>query len=118
MADAGRRWLRPAWLFNRRVGLGLLWALLVAGIAVAINAVGVGVVGSVDGWERWLHAHSVHFLVWRLLLYAGTVVGWRWMRVRLRQREPESDAGQRLLRAEIAVVAAIVALEASQLHVH
>ena len=41
MAGIGWRWLRPAWLFNRRVGLGLLWALLVAGIAVAINVIGI-----------------------------------------------------------------------------
>jgi hypothetical protein len=115
MAGIGWRWLRPAWLFNRRVGLGLLWALLVAGIAVAINVIGIGVVGSVAGWERWLSAHSLHFLVGRLLLYAATAVGWRWMRARLHEREPEPEAGQRLRRAEVAAVVAVVLLEASQL---
>ena len=29
-----RTWLRPAWLLGRRVGIVLLWVLLVAGIAV------------------------------------------------------------------------------------
>ena len=50
-------WLRPAWLFNRRVGMALLVALLVASIAVAVNIVGISIVGSIDDWERWLRAH-------------------------------------------------------------
>ena len=110
-----RSWLWPARLFNRRVGMALLWALLVACIAVAVNIVGIGIVGSIDDWERWLHAHSAHFLVWRLLVYTVTAYGWWWMRGRLREREPESEAHQRLLRVEIAAVVTIVLLEASQL---
>ena len=108
-------WLRPAWLFNRRVGMALLVALLVASIAVAVNIVGISIVGSIDDWERWLRAHSAHFLVWRLLVYTVTAYGWWWMRGRLREREPESEAHQRLLRVEIAAVVTIVLLEASQL---
>ena len=115
----GRTWLRwPAWLFNRRVGVALLWALLVAGIAVAVNVAGIHVVGGIDGWERWLRAHSAHFLVWRLFLYAATAYGWWWMRQRLRQREPSAEAHQRLLRIEIATVTTIVLLEGSQLLRH
>ena len=105
-----RAWLRPARLLGRRVGIVLLWVLLVAGIAVGVN-----VVGSIDGWERWLREHSVHFLVWRLLLYAATAYGWWWMRRRLREREPLAETHQRLLRAEIAAVATLVLLEGSQL---
>ena len=114
----GRTWLRPTWLFNRRVGVALLWALLVAGIAVAVNVAGIHVVGGIDGWERWLRAHSAHFLVWRLFLYAATAYGWWWMRQRLRQREPSAEAHQRLLRIEIATVTTIVLLEGSQLLRH
>ncbi|MEW9900475.1 hypothetical protein ABWL39_17795 [Chitinivorax sp. PXF-14] len=114
----GRTWLWPAWLFNRRVGIALLWTLLVAGIAVAVNVAGIHVVGSIDGWERWLHAHSAHFLVWRLLLYAATAYGWWWMRRRLLQREPEAETHHRLLRVEIAAVTTIVLLEGSQLLLH
>ena len=33
MAARAWTWLRPAWLFNRRVALALLWVLAVAGIA-------------------------------------------------------------------------------------
>ena len=109
---AARAWarLRPAWLFNRRVAAALLWVLAVAGIAAGVN-----VVGSIDGWERWLREHSAHFLVWRLLVYAATTYGWWWMRRRLREREPSPEAHQRLQRVEIAAVATLVLLEGSQL---
>lgn len=109
-----RTWLRAAWLFNRYVGIALLWVLAVAGIAVTVNVVGIHVVGSIGGWERWLRAHSAHFLVWRLLLYATTACGWRWMRRRLCEREPAVETHQRLRRVEIAAVAIIVLLEGSQ----
>jgi len=107
------RW--PTWLFKYRVGLALLWGLLVAGIAVAVNVAGVHVVGSIDGWERWLHTHAAHLFVWRLLLYTATAYGWWRMRQRLRQREPGTETHQRLLRVEIAAVATIMLLEGSQL---
>ena len=93
----------------------MLWVLLVAGIAVGVNVVGLHVVGSIDGWEQWLREHSGHFLVWRLLLYAATAYGWWWMRRRLREREPSAETHQRLLRVEIAAVATLVLLEGSQL---
>lgn len=108
-------WLQPSWLFNRRAGMALLWALLIFGVAVTVNVAGIHVVGSIDGWERWLHAHSAHFLAWRLVLYAATVYGWWWMRQRLRQREPAAETHQRLLRVEIAAVVTLVLLEGSQL---
>ena len=114
---AARAWarLRPAWLFNRRVAAALLWVLAVAGIAAGVNVVGLHVVGSIDGWERWLREHSAHFFVWRLLLYAATAYGWLWMRRRLRAREPSAETHQRLLRVEIAAVVTLVLLEGSQL---
>jgi len=118
MTATAWRWLRPAWLFNRRVGLALLCALAVAGIAVAVNVAGIHVVGSIDGWERWLRAHEAHFFVWRLLLYAVTGYGWWWMRRRLRQRESGPEAHQRLLRVEVAAVITLVLLEGSQLLRH
>lgn len=110
----GRTWLRPTWLFNRRVGIALLWALLIFGVAVAVNVAGIHVVGSIDGWEHWLRAHSAHFLAWRLVLYAATAYGWWWMLQRLRQREPTAETHQRLLRVEIAAVVTVVLLEGSQ----
>jgi hypothetical protein len=102
-------------LFNRRLGLALLWALGITGVAVIVNMAGIHVIGSIEGWERWLHAHSIHFLVWRLMLYAATAYGWWRMRQRLRQREPSPNARQRLMRIEIAAVIALVLLEVSQL---
>ena len=111
----GRTWLWPVWLFNRHVGVALLWALLAAGVAVAANIVGISVVGGIDGWARWLRAHSAYFLVWRVLFYTATAYGWWTMRQRLRQREPRAETHQRLLRVEIAAVATLMLLEGSQL---
>ena len=115
----GSNWLRPTWLLNRRVASGLLrtllWVLLVAGVAVGVNIAGIQVVGSVDGWQRWLKANRGSFFAWRLLLYAATAYGWWWMRCRLLEREPSAECHQRLRRVEIAAVVTIALLEASQL---
>ncbi|WP_246288290.1 hypothetical protein [Achromobacter pestifer] len=102
------------WRFTRRVASALLWTLLLLAVAVAVNVLGIRLAGSVGGWQRWMEAHASHFLAWRLLLYASTAWGWIWMRRRLREREPERSARQRMLRAEIAAVLAIMALEISQ----
>ena len=53
--------------------------------------------------------------LWRLCLYGATVCGWVWMRRRLLARESGMEARRRLLRAEVAGVVGIVALEASLL---
>jgi hypothetical protein len=108
------RW-RLGWLFNRRVGLALLWTVLLLIAAVVVNVAGIRMAGSIDGWQRWMDAHAGVFLAWRLLLYGATVWGWLWMRRRLRAREPNEIAGQRLLRVEIAAIVAVLTLEASLL---
>lgn len=114
----GRTWLRLPWLFNRRVGAGLLWTVLVLGAAVVANIAGIHWVGGIDGWERWMRTHAGYFFAWRLCLYAATAYGWWWMRRRLRLYEPSAEAHQRLRRTEIAAVISIVLLEASQLLQH
>lgn len=106
---------RSGWLPIRRIGVALLWLLLFLGTALVINLVGIGMVGDVHAWEQWMRKHSVWFLIWRLVLYAGTVAGWIWMRTRLLAREPDRATGQRLLRLEIAAVIAFLVLEASLL---
>lgn len=108
-------WLRPRWLFNRRAAKALLWTMVLAVVAVGANIVGIYLVGSVAGWERWLAAAAGYFLVWRLCLYGATAYGWVWMRRRLLAREDDAQARRRLVRSEIAGVVAIVALEASLL---
>jgi len=112
-------WLRPRWLLSRRAAKALLWAVVLVAVAVGTNIVGIYLVGSVAGWERWLTATAGYFLVWRLCLYGATAYGWVWMRRRLLAREAQrgtdKQARRRLLRSEIAGVAAIVALEASLL---
>ena len=112
-------WLRPRWLFNRRAMKALLWTVLLVAAAVGANIVGIYLVGSVANWERWLAAPAGSFLLWRMCLYGATAYGWVWMRRRLLAREAQRGADRqarrRLLRSEIAGVAAIVALEASLL---
>jgi len=108
-------WLRPRWLFSRRAAKALLLAVVIIAAAVGANLVGIYLVGSVAGWERWLAASAGYFPVWRLCLYGATVYGWVWMRRRLLAREEDAQARRRLVRSEIAGVVAIVALEASLL---
>lgn len=98
----------------RRAGLVLLCSFLLLAVAVLINVVGISMAGSIENWQQWLAEHANLFLAWRLLLYAGTVRGWIWMRRRLLARQPEASARQRLLRAEITAALAIAALEISQ----
>lgn len=97
----------------RRAGLVVLGALLVLLAAVAANVIGIHLAGGIEGWQAWLTAHSNHFLAWRLLLYAGTACGWLWMRRRVLAREPDAGTRRRLLRAEMAAVVAVAALELS-----
>ncbi|RSH69199.1 hypothetical protein [Stutzerimonas stutzeri] len=97
----------------RRAGLVLVGALLVLLVAVAANLIGIHLSGGIEGWQAWLTTHSNHFLAWRLLLYVGTAYGWIWMRRRMLAREPDAATRRRLLRAELAAVAAVVVLEFS-----
>jgi len=103
------------WLLNRNIGKALLWTALLLALAVAANVLGIYLLGSIDDWQRWLSAAAEYFLVWRLCLYAATIYGWRWMRRRLLARESGSEARRRLIRAEIAAVIAVAALEISLL---
>lgn len=115
MSPMRAAWLRPRWLFSRRATKALLWTVVLAAVAVGANIVGIYLVGSVAGWERWLAAAAGYFLIWRLCLYGATAYGWVWMRRRLLAREDDAQARRRLVRSEIAGVVAIVALEASLL---
>ncbi|WP_422775393.1 hypothetical protein, partial [Pseudomonas aeruginosa] len=92
-------WLRPRWLFSRRAAKALLWTVVLAAVAVCANIVGIYLVGSVAGWERWLAAAAGYFLVWRLCLYGATAYGWVWMRRRLLAREDDAQARRRLVRS-------------------
>lgn len=108
-------WLRMRWLFNRRVGYALLWTVLLLVVAIAINVIGICVLGSIQNWERWINEHTGYFLAWRLLLYAVIAWGWRWMHKRVLAREPGPESRTRLIRVEIAGVAALAVLEGSLL---
>lgn len=108
-------WLRPGWLFNRRVARALLWMVLLVAAGVVANVAGIYFLGSIVRWEHWLAEAAGYFLVWRLCLYGATAYGWLWMRRRLVAREDSDEAHRRLIRTEIAGAAAIIALEVSLL---
>ncbi|VFR52091.1 FIG00958347: hypothetical protein [plant metagenome] len=95
---------------GRRTGAGLLWAVALLAVAAA-NVFGIAMLGSLDGWQRWLAQASGLFLLWRLCLYAATACGWRWMRRRVLARDGSDQARRRLVRTEVAAVVAIAALE-------
>jgi len=107
------------WLFSRRAAMALLWLVVIVAAAVGANVVGIYLIGSVAGWERWLAASAGYFFIWRLCLYGAAAYGWIWMRRRLLAREDQSgtdtQARRRLIRAEVAAIVAMVALEASLL---
>lgn len=98
-----------------RAGTASVWAFALIAAAVSGNFVGIRMAGDSAAWQLWMKNHSGWFLAWRLLLYAATVAGWVWMRRRIVSREPGRATHMRLLRVEIAAVAAFVALEASLL---
>ncbi|MEZ1376829.1 hypothetical protein QVM80_28640, partial [Enterobacter hormaechei] len=83
-------WRPFRWLFSRRVGQALLWAVMLVAAAVGANIVGIYLVGSVAGWEQWLVSAAGYFLVWRLCLFGATAYGWVWMRRRLLAREEQN----------------------------
>lgn len=101
-------------VFQRLTGL-LLWVLMLFILAAATNVLGIYLIGSLAGWERWMVSATGYFLAWRLCLYGTTAYSWLWMRRRLLAREPGTAARHRLIRAEIAAVLAIVVLEAGLL---
>lgn len=94
-----------------RIGRTLVLVFAIFFAAAVINFVGIWLIGDVSSWIRWLQEHSGHFVVWRGFLYAATGFGWWWMRKRVLHREPHPQTRARLLRAEIAAVLAISALE-------
>ena len=108
-------WLKVKFrrLLNRQVGMALLWTGLVIGVAVLVNLVGIQLVGSIDGWSRWLKDHAGYFLVWRTALYGVTAWSWWRMCQRLDRRPMPTDATKRLKRTEIAALLAIALIEFS-----
>lgn len=104
--------LAPRRQILRGVGATLACVVAILMVVVAVNVIGIGIVGDVNEWTRWIQAHRLHFAAWRGLLYVLTTIGWWWMRSRVLDREPNVDARTRLRRTEIAAVLAISTLEA------
>jgi len=77
-----------------------------------VNAIGISTLGGAARWVSWLQGHRVYFLLWRVLLYGGTVFAWLPMRRRVLSAEADGTAAIRLLRAEVAAIAAVILIEA------
>lgn len=105
-------WWRLAWFINRSTVRGAAWLVLLVGIAAGIHAAGVQILGGFEHWHAWIQAHAAHLLIWRICLYLAIGMGWWRIRPRLLGRNPHHR--HRLQRAELAAVATIVLLEASQ----
>lgn len=103
------RW--PDMKLLRSLGRGVLWTLGLVFAVILINLLAIRLLGDAQSWSHWLRDHARGLLLWRLGLYAALIYGWWRMRTRLLRRE--SDATQRLRRAEAAGIAALVLLEVS-----
>ncbi|MGL4667957.1 MAG: hypothetical protein ACRCWR_08505 [Saezia sp.] len=101
------------WLFNRRVGLTLLWIGVLLVVAFIVNVLGIQLAGNMQNWAVWIKEHAFAFLFWRIVLYLAVGVGWWWMHKRLMQRENTPQAKTRLLRIEIAALCSVLVLEIS-----
>ena len=104
-------WLRRS--LGRRIVLAIGVTLGLICVGVAVNAIGIRVLGDVSAWDRWFRDHRPYLFVWRLLLYALIACGWWRMRQRVYRRDPSEDARARLRRAELAAVCITVLLESS-----
>lgn len=99
----------------RRIAVSTLWAASILLAAVAVNVVGIAVIGSTFKWDRWLSDHRMHLFVWRFILYVSLVLGWCWMRTRVVNRETSGNPSVRLRRAEISAVLVIALVETGAL---
>lgn len=98
-----------------RAGIASVWAFVLVAAAAVANFIGIRMAGDNTAWQLWMEEHAAWFFGWRVILYAGTIAGWVWMRRRLVAREPDRAVHLRLLRVEIAAIVAFIALEASLL---
>jgi hypothetical protein len=98
-------------MLNRRwiVALGCVASVIFA--TIVINLIGIHALGGVDGWTSWLGQHRIHFLAWRLSLYAATAYGWWWMRKRVLLRESNTSTHAHFHHVEAAAVVVAFALE-------
>lgn len=88
-----------------------LWVIALVLAAIALNVLGIRVLGDTLSWSRWLSSHRGDFLVWRVFLYGGVAYGWWRMRGRIARGELSPETRMRLQRAEIGAALAILALE-------
>ena len=106
--------LKPPPFSLRNFIAAIVVGMLLLGVSVVVNVIGIRVVGSVDGWETWRRAQAGYFLAWRLLIYAATAYFW-WRAYRyLRQRQAGADVIQRLRLIGLAAVITLIVTESGQ----
>jgi hypothetical protein len=92
----------------KRIAVVIGAALLTLVIGTAISLIGIELTGGVIEWRQWLADHTGAFRIWRIALYAVTLVYW----IHLRRTHSLPPARhQRLLRLECTVVALLVLIE-------
>lgn len=107
--------LRALWTWGRRASMTVFWLVALVVVAVAVNLVGIRVVGDAEAWRQWLRGHATYFFAWRLGLYGAIAYGWWRVRSRVIQRDPSAGARMRIMRAEVAAVVVLALLEGAQL---
>lgn len=112
------QFFRLGWLFNKQVAWGLFWLILMILIALGVCMVGVRIAGDIEQWENWLIRYALVFLLWRMVLYAGLIYGWVWMRKRVIAREAGNGSDQtqikrRLLVCEVCAIVVMLMMEVS-----
>ena len=88
MSFLSRHWLLNL-MFNKYTGWTLLCFIALGCVALAVNIVGIRMIGDIDRWTQWLKEKAAFFLLWRLCLYITVAYGWWWMRERVIQRESQ-----------------------------
>ena len=99
MRVLNRHWLLNR-LFNKYTGWTLLCFIALGCVALAVNIVGIRMIGDIDRWTQWVKEKAAFFLLWRLCLYMAVAYGWWWMRERVIQRASQrviSPASQQVV---------------------
>lgn len=106
--------LRSLRVWGRRAMMTVFWLVVLIVTAVAMNLIGIRVVGDAEAWQQWLRGHAAYFLAWRVCLYGGIAYGWWRVRGHVIRRS-NAGARARIVRAEVAAVVVLALLEGAQL---
>ncbi|WP_372178574.1 hypothetical protein ACCQ23_10005 [Xanthomonas axonopodis pv. phyllanthi] len=98
---------------GRSLGRVAFWLGVLIAVTVAVNVLGIRLLGYIYTWNHWLRAYVGYFFAWRIMLYTGAAWVWRRLLTRLHQHGTSIEDLARACRIEVAAVLAILLLEAS-----